>query len=59
MRVFHLNAERQAIYREGVLLLPDLETDVLGDSLLDTDLETSFLLGLEDWWDGFVADDYL
>ena len=28
-------------------------------ALLVTDLETSCLLGLEDWWVGFVADDFL
>ena len=59
MRVFHLDAERLNVYREGVLLLPDLDLDVLGDSLLETDLETTFFLGMDDWWDDFVADECL
>jgi hypothetical protein len=37
-------------------LLPDLEDDVLGSDVIIPAIEESFIMGLEDWWPGFVTD---
>jgi hypothetical protein len=53
-------AERERMLEYSCIdLLPDLEESVLFVDVLVPDIEESYVLGMEDWWDDFVSDMFL
>ncbi|MDR0654326.1 MAG: hypothetical protein LBG12_13615 [Synergistaceae bacterium] len=57
MAVLGLSKQDRMIEYNCIDLLPDLENDVLGsEDVTIPGIEESFILGLEDWWPGFVTD---
>ncbi|EHM09950.1 hypothetical protein TheveDRAFT_0801 [Thermanaerovibrio velox DSM 12556] len=56
MRVFHVPEDFSDVYKDGVMMLPDLELDVLSDDSLESMPEDDFLMGIDDWWAEFTAD---
>jgi len=56
VRVFHVPEDFEDVYKDGILMLPDLELDVFGEDALESLPEDDFVMGLDDWWSDFTSD---
>lgn len=59
MRYFFMDELAKQPYNTGIDMLPELETETFADDSVMFDLETDFWQGMDDWWDNFIADDFV
>jgi hypothetical protein len=59
MALLSLSEKERIVEYDCIELLPDLVEDTLFIDILIPDIEESFVSGLDDWWEGFVADVFL
>ena len=54
-----LSSEEKREVWLGSFALPLLEEEVLGDEIVDAEIEDTFRDGLDEWWASFISGDCL